>query len=312
MESPTARWTSAAVPDQHGRVAVITGANTGLGFATAEVLAARGATVVLACRDPGRAADAVAAITAATPGADVTCVECDLGSLDAIRRAAAEVRDRHPRLDLLINNAGVMSPERRLTADGFEAHLGINYLGHFALTGLLLDRLLATPGSRVVTVSSVSHRQGVIHFDDLQLERRYRWRTAYAQSKLANLLFAYELQRRLAGAPTISVAAHPGNAQTELNRRFPGQQNLLGHRRLRWLISRLVQSAEQGALTTLRAAADPQARGGEFYGPSGWWQFTGSPVTVSSSARSHDPDVQQRLWRESERLTGITISAPGR
>ncbi|MBG0565807.1 oxidoreductase [Actinoplanes aureus] len=297
------RWTSADVPDQRGRVVVITGANTGLGLATAKLFAAHGATVVLACRDPHKAAKAAATITAATPGADVTCAECDLASLDSVRRAAADLTTRHPRLDLLINNAGVMSPEYRRTADGFELHFGTNHLGHFALTTLLLDRL-HVPRSRVVTVSSVSHRQGTIHFDDLQLERRYRWRAAYAQSKLANLLFAYELQRRLAaaGSPAISVAAHPGNAETDLNRRFPGQQRMLANPVLRRVTSWLFQSAEMGALATVRAAVDPGARGGEYYGPAGWQGFTGYPVVVRSSARSHDPVAQRRLWQESERL----------
>ncbi|MEU4422238.1 oxidoreductase [Actinoplanes sp. NPDC024001] len=294
------QWTAADVPDQRGRVVVITGANTGLGLATARLFAARGASVVLACRDPAKAAAAASTITAATPGADVRCAECDLASLDSVRRAAADL----PAVDVLINNAGVMSREHRRTVDGFELHFGTNHLGHFALTTLLLERLRAAPGSRVVTVSSVSHRQGMIHFDDLQLERGYRWRAAYAQSKLANLLFAYELQRRLAasGAPTISVAAHPGNAETDLIREMGAQRRMLGNPVLRRVTSWLVQSAEMGALATVRAAVDPQACGGEFYGPSGWKEFTGAPVVVRSSRRSYDEEDQRRLWSVSEQL----------
>jgi NAD(P)-dependent dehydrogenase (short-subunit alcohol dehydrogenase family) len=303
-----ARWTAADVPDQRGRVAVVTGANTGLGYETAKVLAERGATVVLACRDLGRAADAAARIAAAAPGADVTTVKLDLASFAAIRRAADQLRSRYPRLDLLINNAGVIARSRRLSEDGFELHFAINHLGHFMLTGLLLDTLLPVPGSRIVTVASIAHRRGDIHFDDLQLERRWRSALAYPQSKLANLLFTYELQRRLAaaGAQTIAVAAHPGNAHTDLIRDFPRVARIAAHPGMRWVNGWLLQSAYMGALATVRAATDPQVRGGEYYGPPGRLQFTGHPERVDSTARSHDQALQRRLWEESERLTGLT------
>lgn len=306
------RWTSADVPDQRGRTAVVTGANTGLGFETARVLAERGATVVLACRDPERAARAATRLGAAGPDGTVSVVELDLASLDSVRRAAGELRARHPRLDLLINNAGLMSPSFQRTADGFELQFGVNHLGHFALTGLLLDRLLAVPGSRVVTVSSIAHRQGEIDFDDLPSERGYRWMAAYAQSKLANLLFTYQLQRRLAaaGAATIAVAAHPGNAKTDLIRHFPIRQRTIGHPGLRWATWWLFQSAQRGALATLRAAVDPRVHGGEYYGPPGRLQFTGHPVRVDSSRRSHDLATQQRLWGRSEQLTGVSFVHP--
>jgi NAD(P)-dependent dehydrogenase (short-subunit alcohol dehydrogenase family) len=290
-------WTAADVPGQSGRVAVVTGANTGLGFETAKVLLERGATVVLACRNLGKARDAIARL-----GGGVA-VELDLSSLDSVRRAAAEIGAAHPRLDLLINNAGLMSPARQETADGFELQFGTNHLGHFVLTGLLLDRMRDVPGSRVVTVSSIAHRQASIHFDDLQFTRGYRWGRAYGQSKLANLMFTYELQRRLAGTSTIAVAAHPGNAQTELIRHFPRQQRIVGHPGMRWATSWLFQSAPMGALATLRAATDPAAEGGSYYGPPGRLQFTGAPELVRSSERSYDVEAQRRLWAESERLS---------
>ena len=298
-------WTVADVPDQQGRTAVVTGANSGIGFEAAAVLAQRGAITVLACRDTGKAERAAARVSAAAPQATVSVVSLDLASLDSVRAAAEQIRASHERLDLLINNAGLMMPPRGTTADGFELQLGTNHLGHFALTGLLLDLMLSVPGSRVVTVSSNGHRTGRINFADLQSERRYGRITAYAQSKLANLMFTYELERRLraAGAATIALAAHPGSAGTDLVRHFPGV--------LQTVYSRaggvFKQSAAMGALPTLRAATDPAARGGEYYGPGGFGQLTGYPVRVSSNSRSHDEAAQRRLWAESERLTGVTF-----
>ena len=218
-----AKWTSDDVPGQHGRVAVVTGANTGLGFETARVLAARGASVVLAVRDIEKGKRAAARIAGTAPGANVMVQPLDLASLDSIRAAAGELRAQHPRIDLLINNAGVMFTPRQTTGDGFELQFGTNHLGHFALTGLLLEQMLPVPGSRVVTVSSLAHRiRARINFDDLQGERSYSRVAAYGQSKLANLMFTYELQRRLSGAgTTIAVAAHPGLAATELTRNTP-------------------------------------------------------------------------------------------
>jgi len=215
-----AKWTSEDVPGQQGRLAVITGANTGLGLETAQVLAARGASVVLAVRDLEKGKQAAARIAGTAPGANVMVQHLDLTSLGSIRAAAGELRARHPRIDLLVNNAGVMFTPKQATRDGFELQFGTNHLGHFALTGLLLEQMLPVPGSRVVTVSSLAHRiRGRINFDDLQAERSYRRVAAYSQSKLANLMFTYELQRRLSGAgTTIAVAAHPGLASTELTR----------------------------------------------------------------------------------------------
>jgi NAD(P)-dependent dehydrogenase (short-subunit alcohol dehydrogenase family) len=306
------RWTEADVPAQRGRTAVITGANTGLGFETARVLAARGAQVVLACRDLGQAKDAAARIlggrpeSAGTKPVSVQAVRLDLASLASVHEAAEEIGSAYGPIDLLVNNAGVMMTPFRRTADGFELQLGVNHLGHFALTGLLLGRMLHLERSRVVTVSSNGHKSGRIDFDDLQSRRRYRRMAAYYQSKLANLMFTYELQRRLAAAQarTQALAAHPGKAKTELIRYLP-----------RWLqVEDLIveqplgQSAAMGALATLRAAADPAARGGEYYGPGGRGELRGYPRLVASSDRARDIEAQRRLWRESERLTGVTYA----
>ena len=304
------RWTEADVPVQRGRTAVITGANTGLGFETARVLAARGAQVVLACRDLGQAKEAAVRILSGSPAAaevvpaDLHAVRLDLASLASVREAAEEIAAAYGPVDLLINNAGVMMTPFRRTADGFELQLGVNHLGHFALTGLLLGRMLGREGSRVVTVSSNGHKSGRIDFDDLQSQRRYRRMAAYYQSKLANLMFTYELQRRLAAAQaqTQAFAAHPGKARTKLIRYLPAW--------MRWedlvIEQPLGQSAAMGALATLRAAADPAARGGEYYGPGGRGELRGYPRLVAASERAQDVQAQQRLWRESERLTGVS------
>ncbi|ORC12310.1 SDR family NAD(P)-dependent oxidoreductase [Mycobacterium kansasii] len=299
------KWSRADIPDQSGRVVVVTGANTGLGYHTAAVLAFRGAHVVLAVRSPEKGNSALARIVAAKPQADITLQELDLSSLDSVRAAAEALRSTYPRIDLLINNAGVMWTPKQTTKDGFEMQFGTNHLGHFALTGLLLDRLLPVRGSRVVTVSSLGHRiRAAIHFDDLQWERGYDRIAAYGQSKLANLLFTYELQRRLAADPdaaTIAVAAHPGGSNTELARHLPRivrpLSNILG--------PVLFQSAEMGALPTLRAAPDPSVAGGQYYGPDGFLEQRGHPKLVQSSPASHDEELQRRLWAVSEELTGV-------
>jgi NAD(P)-dependent dehydrogenase (short-subunit alcohol dehydrogenase family) len=306
---PETAWTTDDMGDQRGRVALITGANTGIGFETAKALAIRGATVVLACRDRAKMHAAAARLRDTAPTGDVATLTLNLASLASVRAAAMEFRGRWDRLDLLINNAGMMIPPYGRTDDGFESQLGVNHLGHYALTGLLLTRLLGTAGSRVVTVSSNAHRQGVINFDDLHAERKYRPMAAYAQSKLANLLFTYELQRRLSatGATTIAVAAHPGAARTDLMRHSPWHFRVVISRRTRLLFSWLIQDGDAAALPILRAATDPRAHGGEYYGPDGWKEFTGRhPVPVRSTPRSHDSELQQRLWRESQRLTGVS------
>ena len=303
VRTAAGRWTEADVPDQSGRTAVITGGNSGIGFEAARVLAIRRARLILGCRDQGKADDAVTRIRAAAPGADVLVVPLDLASLDSVRAAAGQIRSTCERIDLVVNNAGVMMPPYGRTADGFELQFGINHLGHFALTGLLIDRLAALPRARVVTVSSNGHRYGEINFADLQSEHRYRRDAGYSQSKLANLMFAYELQRRLhaAGSPAISVAAHPGLTRTDLGRYLSPMMTAYYN-----LVERpLAQRAAIGALGTLRAATDPAVRGGDYYGPARWRGERGYPVRVSSSERSHDEGAQRRLWQESERLTGV-------
>jgi NAD(P)-dependent dehydrogenase (short-subunit alcohol dehydrogenase family) len=298
-----AKWTTTDIADQTGRVAVITGANTGLGYETAAALAAKGARVVLAVRNLDKGKDAAALINKRSPAAEVILQELDLTSLDSIRAAAEQLRSDHDRIDLLINNAGVMYTPKSTTKDGFELQFGTNHLGHFAFTGLLLDRLLPVAGSRVVTVSSIGHRlRADIHFDDLQWERSYSRVGAYGQSKLANLMFTYELQRRLAPhGTTIAAAAHPGGSHTELSRNLPP---LL--RRVYSVIEPVVaQDAAIGALPTLRAATDPGVHGGQYFGPDGFGQMRGHPKVVASSAKSHDVEVQKRLWAVSEELTGV-------
>lgn len=294
-------WTTADIPDQTGRTAVITGANTGLGFETAKALAAKGARVVIAVRNADKGARAAAQITG-----DVDVQELDLTSLSSIRAAADALKTRFERLDLLINNAGVMTTPKGTTADGFELQFGTNHLGHFAFTGLLLDAILDVPGSRIVTVSSNGHKMGgAIHWDDLQWERSYSRMGAYSQSKLANLLFTYELQRRLAPrGKTVAVAAHPGTSTTELARNLPRPVERAFLAAAPVLFA---QTADRGALPTLRAATDPSVLGGQYYGPDGIGQQRGAPVVVASSAQSYDMAMQQRLWQISEELTKVVF-----
>lgn len=293
-------WTTTHIPDQTGRTAVITGANTGLGFETAKALAAKGAHVVLAVRDTAKGKQAAAQISG-----DVTVQELDLTSLASIREAAEALKSGHDKIDLLINNAGVMTTPKGTTKDGFELQFGTNHLGHFALTGLLLDAILDVDGARIVTVSSNGHKMGgAIHFDDLQWERSYSRMGAYTQSKLANLLFTYELQRRLAPrGKTIALAAHPGTSTTELARNIPSALQ----RGFQAVAPLIAQSPAGGALPSLRAATDPGALGGQYYGPDGIAQQKGNPVVVASSAQSYDVDLQRRLWAVSEELTGVTF-----
>lgn len=299
-----ADWTAADIPDQTGRVAVITGANTGLGLETARELASAGAHVVLAVRDPARGQGAIDDIRAGVPDADLELLRLDLASLDSIRDAADELGERHPRIDLLINNAGVMYTPYQETADGFELQMGTNHLGHYAWTGRTLDRLLGVDGSRVVTVSSMGHRLTPgIDVGHVKGEGRYQRVIAYGRSKLANLLFTYELQRRLAAAdaPTAALAAHPGGSDTELVRHVPFPAITGPGARL------VTQSAAMGALPTLRAATDPDAEAGTYYGPDGFLETRGHPVVVRSNRRSRDRDLQRGIWTVSEELTGVTF-----
>lgn len=302
-------WTEVDIPDLSGRTAVVTGANAGLGLQAARVLAARGAHVVLACRNLDRAGRAARRIAAESPAAGTSVVRLDLASQSCVRGTAEEIRARFPRLDLLVNNAGVMEVPCQRTEDGFELTLATNHLGPFALTGLLLDRLAA--GARIVTVSSMAHLEGVMDFDDLQAERHYDPERAYAQSKLANLLFTYELDRRLraAGARVTALACHPGVVYTDLFANRSRLQRLLLSPALRVINFWAVQDVRMGTLPALRAATDPTARGGAYFGPRRYGLrrgfYTGYPAVVESSPRSHNEADQARLWQVSERLTGV-------
>jgi NAD(P)-dependent dehydrogenase (short-subunit alcohol dehydrogenase family) len=307
-------WTIVDVPDQSGRTAVITGANVGLGLESARALASRGASVILACRDisSGQAAAQMIATQGTVKLGKPDVIRLDLASLASIREAAAQITSSYSRLDLLINNAGVMCIPFDQTDDGFERTIATNHFGHFALTGLVLERLIATPGSRVITVSSNAHRRAQLDFDDLGSQRHYDPSRAYDASKLANLLFAYALQKRLdaASVQTISLAAHPGNVRTGLWRTSSRLERMFISSWLRPLNSWLAQSPADGALPILRAAVDSTARGGDYYGPAGWFEYVGRPELVESSPASHDAAAQSRLWRASEQLTGVRYPLP--
>lgn len=294
-------WSTAQMPDQSGRTVLVTGGTGGIGLETARALADRGARVVLACRDRERGLAAASRI-----GGRTQVVRVDLASLGSVREAALEVRSLLDRLDLLINNAGVMFPAYRRTEDGFEPHFGVNHLGHFALTGLLLGLMRDVPGSRVVTVASLAHRVAA-HGPgpaDVRTAGGHRSVAAYGRSKLANLMFARELQCRLAaaGAETVSVAAHPGLSATGLwHDGAPGWLRPVSAAALRWL----GQSAAGAALPTLRAATDPLVRGGAYFGPDGVAECDGGAVPARSSRASHDVIAHIRLWTLSEELTGV-------
>jgi len=304
------KWSARNIPSQQGRVAVVTGANSGLGLVTARELARSGAQVVIACRDTAKGESAARAIRDSVTDADVEVGQLDLGRLDSVRAFADTFSSEHGGLDLLINNAGVMAPPRRSTADGFELQLGTNHLGHFALTGLLLAAMVDRADPRVVTLSSGAHRIGKIDFSDLQRERSYNRWMAYGQSKLANLMFALELDRRLrvAGSPVASLAAHPGYAATNLQSSAPTVDRLIMS-----VTNRLMaQSAEMGALPTLYAATVPGLQGGMFIGPDGIGEQRGHPTAVAPNRAACDVEVARRLWEISEELTGVRFqpSAP--
>jgi len=295
------KWTAADIPDQSGRLVVVTGANSGLGRSTAWELARAGATVVIAARNTDKGEEAAERIRQDVPEAELRVQQLDLADLGSVRSFAEGLE--HDRVDVLINNAGVMAPPRRLTKDGFESQFGTNHLGHFALTGRLLPRLLAAPAPRVVTLSSGAHRFGRINFSDLQGERRYIAWLAYGQSKLANLMFAFELQRRAieAGTALESMAAHPGYSATNLQFAAPR----LPDRMVMAVTNRLVaQSAEMGALPTLYAAT-AELPGGTFVGPDGFMEQRGHPKVVTGAGKAYDEAAQRRLWDVSEELTGV-------
>ncbi len=298
-------WTVDDIPDQTGKVAIVTGANTGLGFEAARELARRGAEVVMAVRDQTKGDAALARIRSEISMARAEVMVLDLADLASVKSFADDFLADHDRLDILLNNAGIMFTPYGTTKDGFEQQLGVNHLGHFALTGRLLDRILETPRSRVVNISSQGHRLGSMDFDDLLWQQGgYQTQRAYGRSKLAVLLFTYELQRRLRdhGADTMALAAHPGGAQTELGRHVKaGRIGRIYH----VVESAITQSASMGALPELRAATDPNAIGGQYYGPDGLVQMRGNPILVGSSGRSRNEEDARRLWDASEEMTGV-------
>ena len=305
-------WTINDIPDLQGRVALVTGANSGLGLETTRALAAHGAHVIMACRNPEKARQAETNIKQTVSGASLELAALDLASLASVHECATSVLQTHERLDWLFNNAGVMALPRHETTDGFELQFETNYLSHFALTGLLLPSLLNTPHSRVVTLTSMarSYAHGRINFDDLNGKRSYgRWR-AYGQSKLANLLFADELQRRLsrAGSTTISVAAHPGFARTELQATSMASPGIMS-RILNYVSLPLSQSAQMGVLPQLYAACSFQLRGGERIGPGGLFGMRGYPRIEPRNEREEDPHTAARLWEVSAEFTGVTYEA---
>ncbi len=302
----SSNWTAADIPDQSGRTAVVTGANSGLGLETARELARHGAAVVLACRDTVKGERALADIQSSAPAAELELAALDLGSLDAVKGFAERLSKRATGIDLLVNNAGVMASPRRLTSDGFELHIGTNLLGHYALTGRLIGLMEGRRDARVVTLSSSAHKFGRINFDDLQSERRYNRWIAYGQSKLADLMFALELDRRLraAGSSVESLAAHPGYAATNLQSAAAPAIDRWGMALTNVLVA---QSAELGALPSLYAATEPGLPGGTYVGPSGIGEFRGHPRVVSPSRSARDPEAAARLWRAAEELTGVVF-----
>jgi NAD(P)-dependent dehydrogenase (short-subunit alcohol dehydrogenase family) len=298
------KWTAESIPDQSGRTAIVTGGNSGLGLETARELARHGARVVLACRNTDKADAAKRDIEASAPGSSVEVAALDLSSLASVKRFAETVAARDGGVDLLINNAGVMAPPRRETADGFELQFGTNVLGHFALTAQVLPKLLDRAGTRVVTLSSNAHKMGRINLDDLQSRRRYmRW-SAYAQSKLADLMLALELDRRLreSGSAVRSLAAHPGYAATNLQSAAPPMLD-------RWVMAAtnllVAQDAATGALPTLYAATEPSLEGGTYVGPDGIGELRGHPRVVTPSRAALDGDTAAQLWAQAEELTGV-------
>lgn len=301
------KWKSDQIPDQRGRLAVVTGGNSGLGLETARELARHGARVVITARDPAKGQAARKDIAESLTTSDVEVRQLDLASLDSVRSFAADFPD--DKIDLLINNAGIMMTPKEKTADGFELQFGTNHLGHFALTALLFDRLRRADAARVVTLSSIEHKAGHLNFQDLQSERKYEPRKAYQQSKLANAAFGLELDRRLraAGSPIISVLAHPGYSDTNLQSTGPtGAMKAI----LAVGNKLLAQNAKQGALPTLYAATAPGVDGGAYIGPDGFREARGHPTFVDVIPEGRDPEVGRRLWETSETLTGIRFEIP--
>jgi NAD(P)-dependent dehydrogenase (short-subunit alcohol dehydrogenase family) len=300
---PTEIWTTEDMPDLTGKVIIVTGANSGIGYEAAKEFARKGAQTILACRSMEKAQAAFDQIQTEIPDAPAEIMMLDLASLESVRKFTDQFKAQYERLDVLLNNAGIMMVPYGVTQDGFERQFGINHLGHFALTGLLTDLITKTPGARVVNVSSNAHRRGNMNFENIMYDggQGYNPQGAYGRSKLANLLFTFELQRRFEanGINAIAAAAHPGISQTNLANHLPMINTL------RPVMERVVQSSAMGALPSIRAAVDPQARGGQYFGPSGFQEFGGYPVIVQPSDASHNLTDAQQLWDISEKLTGV-------
>ena len=305
-EPKVVEWTSADMPNLRGKVVIVTGANSGIGFTAAKAFIRKGAQTILACRNMEKAEAALAEIKAAKPNAPAEIMQLDLASLESVRSFAAAFKEKYDRLDLLINNAGIMMVPYGLTDDGYEKQFGTNHLGHFALTGLLIDRIKATPGARVVNVSSNGHKMGEMDFDNMMFDggEGYSGMAAYGRSKLANLLFTLELQRRFTrqGIDALATAAHPGGTDTNLGAHMADS----GFGKIVFpIFMRFAQSATMGALPTIRAAVDPDAEGGDYFGPDGFAEQAGFPIRVKMSAAAQDIDDAEKLWEVSQRLTGV-------
>jgi len=301
-------WTSKNIPDLTGKVMVITGGNSGIGYEAAKEFDRKGAQTILACRSMEKAQAAQIKIQTELPDASVKIIQLDLGSLKSVHLFADEFKSKFEHLDVLLNNAGIMAVPYIKTEEGFESQFGVNHLGHFALTGLLIDLMLSTPEARIVNVSSIGHRSGKLDFDNLMFEdgKDYSRTQAYYNTKLANLLFTYELKRRfdLVGAETIAVSAHPGISTTNL------ADHLFPKILLKFMIplfGRMNQNASMGALPSIRAAVDPEVTGGQYFGPDGPKERKGYPVVVQSTEASHNKADAQKLWEVSEQLTGVTF-----
>ncbi|NMM47596.1 oxidoreductase [Marinigracilibium pacificum] len=295
------------IPDQTGKVAIVTGANVGLGFETCSFLLEKNLTVIMACRDLDKATMARSELQNNHKSALIDIIHLDLSDLNSVKKFSSEFNSKYDRLDLLINNAGVMFPPYQTTKQGFELQFGVNYLAHFLLTGLLIDKILKTENSRIITLSSLAHRWGDVYFDDINFQRGYDKRKAYGQSKLACLMFAYELQRRLSelsNKNTISLAAHPGISTTNLGRYLPEFAQTI----FKGIGPLIFNNPRQGAEPTVRAALDPHATGGEYYGPGGFREYSGKPVLVDSNSNSKDKYKANRLWKLSEKMTEFDFS----
>lgn len=303
----TSKWTFDDIPDQSGKIIIVTGGNSGLGYESVKAFALKGASVVLACRNTQKGEDAKAKILAFEPSGDIHVMKIDLNDLQSVRSFADEFKTKFSQLDVLMNNAGIMSSPNFKTIDGFETHFGINHLGHFALTGLLFDSLKNTPKSRIVNVASLAHRSAEMDLNDLMYEhRKFKQFKAYAQSKLANLLFTYELRKRLEinNINCIAVAAHPGGSNTRLANHL---EKKWYYKILSPLARGVLQSAAKGALSQLRAAVDPEVKGGEYYGPDRFNELFGSPVLVQPTSAAKDQELASKLWVISEKLTKVSF-----